>query len=323
MMQPEISVVIPLYNKEKHIARTIDSVLSQTLQNFELIIVNDGSTDNSAPVVNTYKDSRIHLINQPNQGVSAARNQGIRNARSNVIAFLDADDEWKPDFLEIILHMYQKYPLAGLYASAFELDYHTKRIVPKFAGLPLSTSGGIIEDYFKTTALSGRSPISSSSFAARKSILEQAGLFNPASHQAEDQELWGKIAFMGFPLVYSPNLSAVIHVIADNKATDKYYSLEHLPFVDYIYALPEDKVKSYEYYPGLMQYIELLELVTAYKSIGYGNMTGAKRNLSSVHSDIFTIQKYALLSLTYIPFNFGRIIPKIYLKIKKHTNIYH
>src|SRR5690554_3277529 len=88
------SVVIPLYNKELSISNTIQSVLDQTFQDFEIVIINDGSTDNSVKEVEKFDDKRIRLIHQDNQGVSAARNRGIEEARNEWIAFLDADDLW-------------------------------------------------------------------------------------------------------------------------------------------------------------------------------------------------------------------------------------
>ena len=91
-----ISVVIPLYNKEKQIKRTLQSVLTQTFQDFEIVIVNDGSTDNSTIEVEKIKDSRIRLIHQENAGVSAARNKGIEEAKYELIALLDAKTNiWK------------------------------------------------------------------------------------------------------------------------------------------------------------------------------------------------------------------------------------
>lgn len=91
------SIVIPLYNKEKSITTTINSVLNQTCGDFELIIVNDGSTDTSLEIVQSIKDERIRIINQKNGGVSSARNQGIIEAKFDWIAFLDADDLWEKD----------------------------------------------------------------------------------------------------------------------------------------------------------------------------------------------------------------------------------
>ena len=93
-----ISVVIPLYNKEEQIADTLQSIFAQTFQDFEIVIVDDGSTDNSVEEVEKFDDSRIRLIHQTNAGVSAARNRGIEEARGELIAFLDADDEWKPEY---------------------------------------------------------------------------------------------------------------------------------------------------------------------------------------------------------------------------------
>ena len=105
-----ISIVIPLYNKEKQIAHTLQSVFAQTFQDFEIVIVDDGSTDNSVMEVKKFDDPRVLLIQQSNAGVSAARNRGIEEANGELIAFLDADDEWMPEFLQTILQL-KKYIL--------------------------------------------------------------------------------------------------------------------------------------------------------------------------------------------------------------------
>ena len=106
-----ISVIIPLYNKEKQVAHTLESVLSQTFQRFEIVVVNDGSTDNSVAEVEKIGDSRIRLIHQKNGGVSAARNRGIEDSKYELLAFLDADDEWKPEYLEAQYNLFEKYPM--------------------------------------------------------------------------------------------------------------------------------------------------------------------------------------------------------------------
>ena len=111
-----ISVVIPLYNKEKKIEYTLKSVFTQTFQNFEIVIVDDGSTDNSVEEVEKFTDSRIRLIHQTNAGVSAARNRGIEAASGELIAFLDADDVWMPEYLATQYGLYQKYPECSVYA---------------------------------------------------------------------------------------------------------------------------------------------------------------------------------------------------------------
>jgi len=95
-----VSIIIPCYNAENYIKKTIDSVLCQTYQNFEIIIVNDGSTDYSSKIIKTVKDGRIHLVEQENKGVSCSRNNGIYLAKGEFIVFLDADDLLDPSFIE-------------------------------------------------------------------------------------------------------------------------------------------------------------------------------------------------------------------------------
>lgn len=104
------SVVIPLYNKENVISRTIQSVLDQTYSEFELVVVNDGSKDNSVSIVKNFNDPRIRIINQKNGGVSAARNRGIKEAHNDWIFFLDADDVMLPNALSVFEKMINRYP---------------------------------------------------------------------------------------------------------------------------------------------------------------------------------------------------------------------
>lgn len=118
--RPFFSVVIPLYNKQNYIKETIKSVLNQTFQDFEIVIVNDGSKDDSVKVVESIQDDRIKLVHQENSGVSVARNMGIKEANAKYIAFLDADDLWLPEFLQTIYELIQNFPDAGLYATAYK-----------------------------------------------------------------------------------------------------------------------------------------------------------------------------------------------------------
>jgi glycosyltransferase involved in cell wall biosynthesis len=113
------SVVIPLYNKAHTIVTTLRTVLAQTYKDFEIIIINDGSTDNSLEVINSsFSDKRIKLVSQPNGGVSSARNIGMRLSKFDYIAFLDGDDEWFPDYLLNIHAAVNKFPDAGMICCA-------------------------------------------------------------------------------------------------------------------------------------------------------------------------------------------------------------
>ena len=119
----KISIVIPLYNKEHYIEDTIKSVLAQTYSNWEAIIIDDGSTDASAKIVQSIPDSRIRLYQQANQGVSKARNHGIELATGDYIAFLDADDQWKPNYLETMNLLAEQYSNNFFFCSAHDGHY--------------------------------------------------------------------------------------------------------------------------------------------------------------------------------------------------------
>ena len=110
-----ISVVIPLYNKENAIVKTIESVFNQTYTDFEIIIVDDSSKDKSLQVVQSINDSRLHVIHKENGGVSSARNRGIREAKGDYIALLDGDDLWKPTFLEEQVKLIHDFPKAAMW----------------------------------------------------------------------------------------------------------------------------------------------------------------------------------------------------------------
>jgi glycosyltransferase involved in cell wall biosynthesis len=98
--QAIVSIIVPLYNKEKTVSRTIESILKQTFQDWRLIVVDDGSTDNGVEVVKQFQDERIRVISQENRGPGAARNRGIKEATCEYVAFLDADDQWYRWYLE-------------------------------------------------------------------------------------------------------------------------------------------------------------------------------------------------------------------------------
>ena len=108
-----ISVIVPAYNAEKTVLETITSVLNQTFSDFELIVVNDGSTDRTLELLSTVKDHRLKIFSYPNGGVPVARNRGLSHATGDFIAFLDADDLWTPDKLELQLATLQQHPDAG------------------------------------------------------------------------------------------------------------------------------------------------------------------------------------------------------------------
>ena len=138
MKQGLVSIITPMYNAEKYVGQTINSVLSQTYENWEMLIVNDGSKDSSAEIVADYskKDSRVKLINQPNAGSAAARNNALRNAIGQFICFLDADDLWDNNFLEKQINFLKEKNAALVFSSYRRIDEKGEKklapfIVPK------------------------------------------------------------------------------------------------------------------------------------------------------------------------------------------------
>ena len=201
-----ISVVIPLYNKGLYIKRALDSVLAQTYQNFELIVVNDGSTDESAEAVKMFTDPRIRLIHQENGGECAARNRGIYESRADLIAFLDADDEWMPEHLETLLRLSQNFPECGAYATAYDIvDITGCSTTPNFFEIPEVPWEGIIPRYFRSALCSP--PVCSSAVAVWKKVFNEVGLFPVGEKRGGDLETWARIA-LKYPIAFNTNISA-------------------------------------------------------------------------------------------------------------------
>ena len=208
----KFSVVIPLYNKEKEIKDTLKSVLNQTYKADEIIVVDDGSTDNSKEVVKQFKE--IKLIEQKNCGVSCARNRGIKKARNEYICFLDADDLWEDSFLEEIKRLIESFPQAIFYSTSHKMiDENGKIIKAK----TLNNFFGIVDNFFEIFN-NNYGLINSSSVCIRKS----ANIFFPVGEKkGEDICLWIELAKKG-KLAHSSKPLSVYKLDASNRSGDIY-----------------------------------------------------------------------------------------------------
>lgn len=307
-MAPKISVVIPLFNKGPHIERTLNSVLKQLFQDFEVIVVDDGSTDRGAEIVKGFDDSRIRLIQQENHGVSAARNRGIEEARADFIAFLDADDEWMPDHLEVLLRLQKKYPEAGAYTTTY-LTIHSDSLTkkPHFYGIPEKPWEGILQNYFKSAAL-GSSPMTASTVGIFKNILIEIGAFNIAAHGQADSDLWVRIA-LKYPIAFSWDGEGLYHFDASNRFCDSWTPLEENISVSTAWNAIESGEVPEEMYEDFLEYTARLEIETAYRNLKAGRADLAQKNLKHCRTKHLKCQKYPLLFCTYLPFGiFKRLL---------------
>jgi len=195
---PVISVVIPVYNKEKFIENTIYSVLNQTLSDFELIIVDDSSTDKSLSIIDSIKDKRIKTYSIKNSGVSKSRNYGVEKSTSNLIAFLDADDLWKNNHLEQLYKLYLENPSCGMYAMSYIKNVNFKSYKKSYFGL--SNFSGILENFFTSSSVDCIA--SSSSVMIPLNVFKKINGFNENLKKREDTALWIKIA-LNYKIAFS------------------------------------------------------------------------------------------------------------------------
>jgi len=189
-----ISVVIPVYNAGKAICRAIDSVLAQTLTDYEIIVVDDGSTDNTPEIIKKYGD-KIRYIRQENSGASIARNTAIQAAKGKWIAFLDADDEWLPDKLKMQMELLHRNPDLMWCAGNF-IQTDGIRSAPRISP-PVIRNALAGRDYFLNyfeEAAKGRCFIATPTVILKKNIFEKIGLFDPHFLRGQDTDMWWRIA---------------------------------------------------------------------------------------------------------------------------------
>ena len=227
-----ISIVIPLYNKEKSIASTLQSVLAQTYTDYEIIVVDDGSTDNSREVVKELRNKsqttneRFQIITQVNSGVSAARNSGILAAKGEYVAFLDGDDLWTSDYLDTLAGLIKDYPNAGLYSIGYqsinvaEVPNPEKSIKNKSNPFRGSVNDPWNGEYSLWTG---------SSSSSRERLLK-VELFDTRMTHGEDLDMWWRLILDG-GLVVDTKCCAFYCQDAENRAMNKTIPLEkHIPY---------------------------------------------------------------------------------------------
>ena len=184
---PKISVIIPVYNGEQTIRETIDSVLAQTFFDFELIVINDGSTDATLEIVTSIQDPRVKLFSYPNRGLSRSQNRGLAHARGDLVAFLDADDLWTADKLEAQRKALQAHPQAAVaYSWTDFIDEFGKSLGQ---GNHVTKNGHVLADLLENNFIAN-----GSNALIRKEALISVGGFDASFHIAGDWDLWLRLA---------------------------------------------------------------------------------------------------------------------------------
>jgi glycosyltransferase involved in cell wall biosynthesis len=281
---PFFSVIIPLYNKEKFIEDTMKSILGQTFGDFEILIVNDGSTDNSGEKIQQFTDERIRYFKKENEGASTARNYGIEKATGTYIAFIDADDYWYPDFLQQVFENIGKFPGEKVFSAAIEIEMPGKCIPAEYS--IVKTDESQVVDYFE--ASSKMSVIWTSGAAFHKSVFEKAGNFDTTIRSGQDTDLWIRIGMM-YKVVFCPKILARYTHDSESLSKKKQYITKKLNFSKFAEA---EKIN-----PKLRKYLDLNRFSFAIKCKMAGDLANFEAFRNAIDQRNLTNKKRILLQL--------------------------
>lgn len=279
---PFFSVIIPLFNKEKFIEATLKSVLNQTFIDFEILIIDDGSTDNSAPIIKGFNDARIRYYYKENAGVSSARNDGIEKAEANYISFIDADDYWYPDFLEEMYKVIQKHPEQKVFSAAIEIET-SKKVIPASYSI-VKTSDYEIVNYF--TASSKETVICTSCAVFHKNIFEEIETFDIEVKSGQDTDMWIRIG-MNCPVVFSWKILARYVYDENSLSKNKNYLNKKINFSKF-----EEQEKTN---PSLKKFLDLNRFSLAIKSKLIADVENFNSYSKAIDVKNITIKKRILL----------------------------
>lgn len=230
---PRISVIIPVYNGEKTIRETVETVFKQTFSDFELIVIDDGSQDATLEIISKFRDTRLKVLSGSNMGVSEARNRGIAQASGDFIAFLDADDLWTPNKLEAQFNALQTNPQAAVaYSWTDYIDESGQFLYP---GLHITLNGNVYSQLLVKNFLeNGSNPL------IRTHILKKVGGFDKSLSPSEDWDMWLRLAAnYDFVAVPSPQ---ILYRVSSNSASSNIskQAIQGLKVIDkYFYQAPQ------------------------------------------------------------------------------------
>lgn len=239
----KFSIVIPLYNKQNCIRETLNSVFNQSYTDFEVLVVDDASTDGSLEVVREFSDKRLRIIEKPNSGVSATRNAGIAAAANEWIAFLDADDIWTSFHLETLVKLHNQHPKAEVLCSNYEKFSSNENYVDKLEKIEQKMTCFIVKDFY-LRLLAGKHVIWSSTAVVRKDCFEKVGWFDERLIKGEDLDLWARL-YESFTMAQTEFVTAFYRLDpTDGNATKKVSSVKKYAVYYYKPQLWKSSYKS-------------------------------------------------------------------------------
>lgn len=276
---PFFSVIIPLYNKDKYIENTVNSVINQTYKDFEIIIINDGSTDNSLNIIKSFTDNRIQIINKENQGLCSSRNVGIKMAKGYFIAFLDADDLWMEDFLQTIYNLIKTYKEYKVYATNVRLLFPHN--VPNLNGASFNTKHElIIKNYFEYC----KNILGPSSLVIHNEVFKKVGYFDESINYGEEDDFYIR-CFMKFNLIYFQEPKTYYRTGLKDQLTAPNKSFRR-KIPDYEKYLKNSNHKDLKKFLDFVHY----KLVVLFKTERNNNLVNYYKNKINT-SNLTTIQK--------------------------------
>jgi glycosyltransferase involved in cell wall biosynthesis len=253
---PFFSVIIPLYNKERFIENTIKSIINQSFKDFEIVIVDDGSTDRSYEIASTFQSEKIKLFKQQNKGVSVARNVGIDYATSNYIALLDADDTWYDNHLFELKKQIDLFPDAGLYCNNYEVFYRENFSEKAQFNFAYHDDCLIVEDYFKASIINSVAWTSAVAFSKEK--FKAIGGFNTYLKTAQDLDLWIRFA-LKYKVGFNPTITMSYKLYVDDSLSKNEYNDIRYDFINSFSE--QEKIN-----PSLKLYLDVNRYAVALRS---------------------------------------------------------
>ncbi|MCB0453192.1 MAG: glycosyltransferase family 2 protein [Aequorivita sp.] len=280
---PKFSVVISVFNKEKYIAETLKSVLAQTFTDFEVVILNDGSTDNSEAEILKFNDPRIRYFSKENQGASVARNFTIQQAKAEYIALMDADDYWYPFYLEEQNILIIEFPNESVFATATEIKRNGKVFKNSYS-LPTIANNAVIVDYFEASQLD--SVLLSISTVLKKEVFENVGWYDPKIKSGEDTDLYVRIG-LKYKVVFSPKVCAT-YVVRKNSLFQSVKKFEEKANFEAYEAFEKDN-------PALKKFLDLNRYSLCILAKMEGNKEAFKKNFQKINQENLSKKQQFLL----------------------------